>query len=290
MKINYLLTFILSLLFISLFSNKVLGQRVFCETKERIYISCDEFHYGRDTIDKIKMVALYRCRIETDTTTNNYAEYDALLEIGNNISKFYGYKNNKLDSIVLNTKSNKNYNTHKLIGNQDFAPIFYDTYFQNYPKGKLTFTTRLAVENFQYTENKPSINWTILDSTTTFLGYKVQAAICSFKGRDYFAWFSSEIPVSLGPWKFSGLPGLIVSIKDNKDEYSFELKGIEKKDGAIYINKYDYISINSKQYYKMFREININYKDFFTRHNGNSGMSSLGSKNIPMNFNPIEIK
>ncbi|MFY1045776.1 GLPGLI family protein [Chryseobacterium sp. GP-SGM7] len=44
----------------------------------------------------------------------------------------------------------------------------------------------------------------------------------------YNAWFTNEIPISEGPYKFSGLPGLIVKIEDTKKQHIWELKGIEK--------------------------------------------------------------
>ena len=42
------------------------------------------------------------------------------------------------------------------------------------------------------------------------------------------AWFTSEIPISEGPWKFHGLPGLIVKLHDTKRHYEFELVSFKK--------------------------------------------------------------
>jgi GLPGLI family protein len=47
--------------------------------------------------------------------------------------------------------------------------------------------------------------------------------LVTYAGRDYKAWFTNEIPVSDGPYKFYGLPGLIVEIEDSKKQYTFEL-------------------------------------------------------------------
>ena len=57
--------------------------------------------------------------------------------------------------------------------------------------------------------------------------FKVQKATTSFAGRDFVAWFTSEIPIADGPYKFNGLPGPIMEIENQKDHYSFELGSLE---------------------------------------------------------------
>ena len=57
-------------------------------------------------------------------------------------------------------------------------------------------------------------------------GYQCQKATTFFAGRDYEAWFTREIPVSDGPYKFSGLPGLIVKVNDTGNNYTFELTSL----------------------------------------------------------------
>ena len=37
-------------------------------------------------------------------------------------------------------------------------------------------------------------------------------ATTHFRGREWKVWFSEEIPLSLGPWKLGGLPGLILAV------------------------------------------------------------------------------
>ncbi|MBC8986350.1 GLPGLI family protein [Pedobacter sp. N36a] len=58
--------------------------------------------------------------------------------------------------------------------------------------------------------------------------YLCQKASLSFRGRDYIAWFTTDVPVNDGPWKFSGLPGLIVKIEDTKALFSFQLVGLKQ--------------------------------------------------------------
>jgi hypothetical protein len=51
------------------------------------------------------------------------------------------------------------------------------------------------------------------------------------------AWYATDIPISRGPYKFAGLPGLILKIADTENLYSFECIAIEKSDEQIYKDK-----------------------------------------------------
>jgi GLPGLI family protein len=75
----------------------------------------------------------------------------------------------------------------------------------------------------------PIFDWKILKQEKEILGYTCQKATLSYKGRDYVAWFSLQIPIQNGPWKFGGLPGLIFEISDTQNHYAFELIGIKKE-------------------------------------------------------------
>ena len=90
-----------------------------------------------------------------------------------------------------------------------------------------------AFEWFIYEESFVPQIWEIQDDTTTIAGYACQKAVCDYRGRSYEAWFTSEIPISEGPWKFNGLPGLIVRLNDTKYHYEFELVEFKKSDKNI---------------------------------------------------------
>ncbi|MFT4031194.1 MAG: GLPGLI family protein [Siphonobacter sp.] len=57
--------------------------------------------------------------------------------------------------------------------------------------------------------------------------FPTQKATARFRGRNYTAWFCSEIPISDGPWKLNGLPGLILEAYDDTGEVKFIFKDIE---------------------------------------------------------------
>ncbi|QKG80143.1 GLPGLI family protein [Tenuifilum thalassicum] len=65
------------------------------------------------------------------------------------------------------------------------------------------------------------ISWKIEHDTKIIGRFKCQKATCTFRGREYSVWFTPDIPVSFGPWKLSGLPGLILEAADKRSEILF---------------------------------------------------------------------
>lgn len=96
---------------------------------------------------------------------------------------------------------------------------------------KNQITTRqyeLAVHTNLLVEDAiPTFNWDIKTTTKTLGKYQVQLATTSFHGRQYEAWFAPELPLPLGPWKFGGLPGLILEVYDTKRLFLFEATAID---------------------------------------------------------------
>lgn len=78
-------------------------------------------------------------------------------------------------------------------------------------------------EHILLKEPSPEIKWEITAEVRLIGRYESQKAVGSFRGREWEAWFTPEIPVGLGPWKLHGLPGLILEASDNEKKYHFEL-------------------------------------------------------------------
>lgn len=92
------------------------------------------------------------------------------------------------------------------------------------------FSDQFAV----YDEPFAEMQWEVVaDSTMTILGYECVMARTSYHGRDWRAWFAPDIPVHDGPWKFAGLPGLILKADESQGMHSFTANGIESTDSEI---------------------------------------------------------
>lgn len=80
-------------------------------------------------------------------------------------------------------------------------------------------------------------NWTLTEDTLTINGHLCQRADIEFGGRKWTAWFSPDMSAySDGPYKFSGLPGLIFRVHDVKKTWNFELVELSKIDTLVHIN------------------------------------------------------
>lgn len=105
--------------------------------------------------------------------------------------------------------------------------------FKNYPEGKLTENDRFEMMGWQYSEDWEKPQWELLDSAKTILGYECQLAQTDFRGRHWSAWFTPDIPISDGPWKLCGLPGLILEAYDTARDYEMTAFGMITPSGIM---------------------------------------------------------
>lgn len=104
---------------------------------------------------------------------------------------------------------------------------------KNYESQDLKAANVLTVSNYVYTQ-KNELNWQLHPDTLKIKNYVCNKATVSYEGRDYTAWYTTEIPISDGPYKFWGLPGLILKIYDSENHYTFTLESFEKYDEKVY--------------------------------------------------------
>lgn len=91
-----------------------------------------------------------------------------------------------------------------------------------------------------YEEDAPKLEWEITGEHCAVASFECQKAECDFRGRRWEAWFTTEIPVSEGPWKLKGLPGLILMARDTTGQYSFEAVSVTDKPEPFYDYVYEH--------------------------------------------------
>ena len=196
-------------------------------------------------IDRAYMKCLYRYVYTFDTLKNELRDDLLILQIGKEVSKCYSYYTFQCDSLRRTPDGAKVWSElfRRAIEKDgiygDFPHVRMSTYvYKNYPTGQMTITDRISSQGYRYVDSLHAQTWTMGDSTRQVLGYTCQQATADFRGRRWTAWFTTDIPVSDGPWKLGGLPGLILEAYDEGQQHVFTAVGLERvKDELIIFNR-----------------------------------------------------
>lgn len=109
----------------------------------------------------------------------------------------------------------------KLPNGKSIQPTFFDYFItKNRDDKSVNFVESIGSKQVYYQEDR-KMNWEISPQISDFNNYKVQKATMTFGGRTWTALFALEIKISDGPYKFLGLPGLILKLEDDKGDYRF---------------------------------------------------------------------
>ena len=193
------------------------------------------------------MKCLYRYVYTFDTLKNELRDDLLILQIGKEVSKCYSYYTFQSDSLQRTPDGAKVWSElfRRAIEKDgiygDFPHVRMSTYvYKNYPTGQMTITDRISSQGYRYADSLHAQTWIMSDSTREVLGYTCQQATADFRGRRWTAWFATDIPVSDGPWKLGGLPGLILEAYDEGQQHVFTAVGLERvEDEPIIFNQKD---------------------------------------------------
>lgn len=195
----------------------------------------------------------------------NHTGYDIekkyILYTDGAVSKFCDPVAEYVDSLCSTPKGKEEYNMMltKAIesGSTPLSPSSTLCVFQSLTDNNVNVFDKSGSDYYTYTEPMDEMEWTIGDSTKSILGYECIMATTNYHGREWTAWFSPEIPASFGPWKFHGLPGLILEAVDAANIYLFEATGLKKcsKEITPLYSKSDYSRADRKEMLKAARYI-----------------------------------
>ncbi len=250
------------------------------------------FDFPYQVLDSFNLKITYSIAWKEDTNNlERIRSEKMILMVGNEISKFMS----------------KNFYEYKVIGReaeregrlqefrdrneyQNYRTRFSYQILKNYPKGSYSYYNKVLPDFLQYSEPFEVFQWELLDKTDSIGGYSAQKAHCNYGGREWIAWYTNSIPINDGPYKFWGLPGLIIKIYDKHEHYVFELNGIERYD------KYFDIELEEREWIKTSRENFLKAEQNF-RHDIMSRAKEAGAnavsqqtayRNMLKKNNPIE--
>lgn len=179
--------------------------------------------------------------------------------------------------MILNLKTNKRFNaTLKYDGNKSYfhwnnTKIKEDETSQTDDFGNLKFEIILrdSVGSINYIDFKaqkmitrelrfktpiilkeklPKIKWELENEEKKIGSFTCNKATAKFRGRNYIAWYTTDLPMPIGPWKLQGLPGTIVQAFDDTNTVQFFLTSVKTKNTAEDNYNYDKIFTTGEVY------------------------------------------
>lgn len=232
--------------------------------------------------DTVEYVVMYDLKFKEDTIHLNYCQTEKqMLSIGRSrkITSYRAYSSYKLDMELK--RRGEDGTSLDWIQSANFSMDYVATHlfdiFKDYDKGTITTIDHIfQMGLYEYEEPFDSFNWQIIAETDTISNYICQKAMCDFGGRTWVAWFTTEIPISDGPYKFCGLPGLILNISDTESHYSFEFVSIEEPSELMMV--YDVIK----------DRVPTTKKDFFRQQDRLKNNFSHGVKEMTSNEKAVQ--
>lgn len=143
-------------------------------------------------------------------------ETNYILVVKGNESNFFNPQPDKGQFIQnQNASEVKNQNgSYVKFDDNTFGEVRNDFFYKNYLKDSIIFNEKMVNKPVIVKEQISLFKWEILPkSDTIILGYKCQLAKVAFRGRNYKAYFAPALNPFGGPWKFDGLPGLILFVR-----------------------------------------------------------------------------
>ena len=167
---------------------------------------------------------VYQASMKLSKEKEDRSNETVYLEVSPEKSLFFSENRVKRDSVMQRMRQTRSFDRSAM---ENLRSTINYTVEKDILNQTVIYSDRIGRDNYLYTE-QPNFEWKILPETVTIGEYKTQKAEGTYGGRTWYAWFSSQLPYQDGPYKFSGLPGLIVKLEDDKGEYSFDLKETKK--------------------------------------------------------------
>lgn len=244
--------------------------------------------------DTAKLVVTYTARIQWHPTDASKTFDDTqILELGKKCTHWYSYNIYQLDSIGWEAyKQKKPFPT----GDYPIEPYEIFKYHESNKKTDILTIYRMFVvpQVFYYWDDMKPIDWKFGIERQKVLNIDCQKATCTFRGRTYEAWFALSIPYSHGPFKFAGLPGLILKIEDTQKQFRWEAIGITAPKKEVQIKRYarPYEKISRDKLRKMTKRFYDNPYQLFKSLNIGLEVKdkSMTVNDLKFDYNPIELE
>ncbi|WP_051881986.1 GLPGLI family protein [Chryseobacterium soli] len=168
-------------------------------------------------------------------------------------SLFFNDSKHKMDSVYATSK-----NLNELTQYKNYNQNVSYTIFKDYSIPKINFYSKKFNLDILI-EEKELPKWNLIDEFSVINTFKCQKAYTKYKGREWYAWFTKDIPINDGPYKFIGLPGLIIRVSDKEESHTFDLvQVIHIKDPFLEVPKK--VRLMTQTQFDELAKKNINHK------------------------------
>lgn len=177
------------------------------------------------------------------------------LDVSKSGSKFYSYTVYHSDSLMKVDLNRQLASTGSInVKSDNYKGLVRYKVSKKYPNYEVSFHNRILRDQYNVSEERPMV-WKISSEKLKIGDWSTQKAETDFAGRHWYAWFTTDIPIQDGPYKFHGLPGLIVKLEDKTQSHRFTLQAVKNissiPEDVFGANE---IAVNSKQYSKLLKD------------------------------------
>jgi len=234
----------------------------------------------------------YQMAYKIDSTKDETVKRKMILDVKDDLSKFYSYNLYQIDSMGINEK-----NIRKKAADYDFIVL------KNQKENVTEKYYVIGLDKYSLKEDWAKLDWKITEEVKKIYDINCQKATLNYKGRSWVAWFSRDIPFPEGPYVFNSLPGLIVDMRDSRNDYIFTMIELKKDFGEVNMEP-EIIPVTKKQLLKIYLDYyNDPYKELkagkavmkVVDESGNQitpnfhQLTEFKQKDIKKKNNPIEL-
>lgn len=196
-----------------------------------LYITCtlaiQAISFAQKNTDTVVAQVYYKSYLMYDTIKKLATTENMILNVGKHSSQYMSYDKVYNDSLLKELiKQGSPYVMDR--SKNGMRRVSSDIIIKHYDQiGKLEWYKKI-LKVYVITEDvNKLLTWQITGETKQVGQLTVTKANCRFKGRKYEAWFCADIPIQDGPYKFCGLPGLIIEMADSTGTVKFSFLGFK---------------------------------------------------------------
>jgi len=247
---------------------------------------------------------IYELQYSPDPKGTNYEKEEMVLDVNPEEVKFYEFAFLVNDSLNI---------LHGEMSSQHTSQSGQTIIRKKGANKNKNFVQIMMMPYYYVFETEDNVPWKIEADTKKINNYNLQKATAVFGGRNWTAWFTPDINIPEGPYKFRGLPGLVLYVEDDKKDfiYSFsrninlskiyDTTGFLEKHyslSPIAIDFKKWVKLNLEFYNDPYARMRTEFQpDWNVRINGRqikskdefAGLTKQTQINIKKYYNPIEL-